>query len=282
MLRSQSRLILVSFIVLLTLYLLTLNIRPSSVTLTAEDLSEPAALVIAVQFDLTERQQPSGSTSQSSDLHLLNDQYGANVAVYVWCGRRWFEYAHYLSVRSVLRHVRPDTVLFYYEHEPVLDYWLYNTWYKELRNDNAFFTTRPLEPGSTACGPNNRPNMDYVYRLLARPGGGLYVDERTVFDRYPDVLRNRTVVNGWNADIESGFIATKGVILDPTELKTAVEEQATDLDTVCADRTTFDVVCIHLFSSHIVIYTHIHTHIYIYIYIYVYIYIYIYIYIYNL
>ena len=52
---------------------------------------------------------------------------------YVWCGarRRPFEFRNYLSVRSVLRALRPDAVWFYYEAEPVVDAKLYHTWLDE-------------------------------------------------------------------------------------------------------------------------------------------------------
>jgi len=51
--------------------------------------------------------------------HLLNESFAPNVVYYVWCGRRWFEFQHYLSVMSVIRLLRPDNIVFCYDNEPV-------------------------------------------------------------------------------------------------------------------------------------------------------------------
>ena len=112
---------------------------------------------------------------------------------YVWCGvdRRWFQFRNYLSVRSVLRTLRPDTIWFYYESEPVLDRRLYNTWWQELTDDVPFFHREHVHVVSRqlrmkACDDRGRPSVDFVYELVTSRGG-TFVDESTiVVSRPPD------------------------------------------------------------------------------------------------
>lgn len=115
---------------------------------------------------------------------------GQATVFYVWCGvyQRPFEFRNYLSVRSVLRTLRPDTVWFYYESEPVIDYSLYNTWWQELIDDVPFFHRRSLRDvgGWNACDGRGRPSVDFVYALVTSRGG-TFVDESTVVvTRPPD------------------------------------------------------------------------------------------------
>ena len=269
MLRSQTRLILVSFIALLTLYLVTLNyfVDESQVVLSEaeREVREPESRVIAVSYDLEEVEvdDQASETSlagvkrqsaldvgrggsfpapkfQLSD--LLEDQ-GARTVLYVWCGRRWFEFEHYLSVKSAFDVVSADRVIFEYHVLPVLDYWLYNTWYKELKKAYPFFTPMQLEESSGACDKEDAVNRDYVLRRLASMSrGGVYVDSRTVFDRYPADLRKRGVVNGWSSDTGTGFLATKGGVTNARDLGKTLDEQAIDTDTVCSSDADFNSV----------------------------------------
>jgi len=114
---------------------------------------------------------------------------GHATVFYVWCGRRPFEFRNYLSVRSVMRTLRPDTVWFYYESEPVVDGKLYNTWWHELIDDVPFFHRRSLlgvVGGRDACDGPGRPSVDFVHALVTSRGG-TFVDESTlVVARLPD------------------------------------------------------------------------------------------------
>jgi len=79
----------------------------------------------------------------SIDLHdtaeLLDPNLAPNTVFFVWCGNRWFEFHHYLSVLSVIKEIRPDNIVFFYDIYPVLDYFLYNTWLDELKDSFPFF-----------------------------------------------------------------------------------------------------------------------------------------------
>jgi len=43
---------------------------------------------------------------------IFNNSYSPNTVFYVWCGKRQFEFQHYLSVLSVAYYLRPDNILF--------------------------------------------------------------------------------------------------------------------------------------------------------------------------
>jgi len=134
------------------------------------------------------RNSPGAVISRSpppSDVPVV----GHATVFYVWCGQRPFEFRHYLSVRSVLRVLRPDTVWFYYEWEPIVDRKLYNTWWHELIDDVPFFHRRSLlhvVGGRNACDGPGRPSVDFVHALVTSRGG-TFVDESTlVVARLPD------------------------------------------------------------------------------------------------
>jgi len=116
---------------------------------------------------------------------------GQATVFYVWCGvvRRYFEFRNYLSVRSVLRTLRPDVLWFYYEAEPDVDSRLYNTWWQELRKDVPFLHHENLhaiasELKMNACDYHGRPSLDFVYELVTSRGG-TFVDESTVIVSRP-------------------------------------------------------------------------------------------------
>jgi len=128
--------------------------------------------------------------------HLLNSSFAPNVVYYVWCGRRWFEFKHYLSVMSVVRLLRPDNIVFCYDSEPVVDSWTYNTWYSEIADIYPFFTRHRLLDDEPGCARNSTPNMTFVRNLLTSTGG-MYVNEHTILSRYSLDLRLKDLVVGF-------------------------------------------------------------------------------------
>ena len=132
---------------------------------------------------------------------------GQATVFYVWCGvrRRPFEFRHYLSVRSALRVLRPDTVWFYYESKPVVDDKLYNTWWQELIDELPFFHHQSLYDVAdrlplNACEGPGRPSADFVHALVTSRGG-TFVDESTLVVA---ALPNREVTVAVNIDDNSG------------------------------------------------------------------------------
>ena len=129
--------------------------------------------------------------------HLLNSSYAPNVVYYLWCGRRWFEFQHYLSVMSVIRLLRPDNIVFCYDSEPVVDWWTYNTWYSEIADRYPFFRRHRLLADEPGCLGHSAPNMTFVRTYLLTAMGGMYMNEHTILSRYPLDLRLKQLVVGF-------------------------------------------------------------------------------------
>ena len=147
---------------------------------------------------------------------LLNSSFAPNVVYYVWCGRRWFEFQHYLSVMSVIRLLRPDNIIFTYDIEPVVDSWTYNTWYSEIAESYPFFRRHLLLDNELGCLGHSTPNMTFVRTYLLTATGGMYMNEHTILARYPLELRLKDVVVGFgpqsdptNDDEAPVLLATK-------------------------------------------------------------------------
>jgi len=130
--------------------------------------------------------------------HLLNSSFAPNVVYYVWCGRRWFEFQHYLSVMSVVRQLRPDNIVFCYDNEPVVDWWSYNTWYSEIADSYPFFRRHRLLPDEPGCVDHSIPNMTFVRTFLLTATGGMYMNEHAILSRYPLDLRLNDLVVGFD------------------------------------------------------------------------------------
>jgi len=144
---------------------------------------------------------------------LLNSSFAPNVIYYVWCGRRWFEFQHYLSVMSVIRLLRPDNIVFCYDNEPIVDSWIYNTWYSEIADSYPFFRRHHLLADEPGCVGHATPNMTFVRTYLLTSMGGMYMNEHTILSRYPLDLRLRHMVAGFdrttNDDKVPALLATK-------------------------------------------------------------------------
>jgi len=128
---------------------------------------------------------------------LLNSSFAPNVIYYVWCGRRWFEFQHYLSVMSVVRLLRPDNIVFCYDSEPIVDSWTYNTWYSEIADSYPFFRRHHLLANEPGCAGHSTPNMTFVRTYLLTGTGGMYMNEHTILSRYPLDLRLKDLVVGF-------------------------------------------------------------------------------------
>ena len=140
---------------------------------------------------------------------VLDPSLTPNTVYYVWCGRRWFEFVNYLSVISVMRYVRPDNVVFYYDNYPVLDYWLYNTWFNEIVTAYPFFRPRFVNASVYhACAGHELVNMTFVHDQLSRRGG-LYMNENTILDSFPIRLRHYDIVNALDTKRGTGFILSR-------------------------------------------------------------------------
>ena len=171
---------------------------------------------------------------------VLDPKLAPNTVYYVWCGRSCFEFVHYLSVVSVMRHVRPDNVVFYYHIYPVLDTWHYNTWFDEIKRDYPFFRPRFVNASGTdkMCEGHGLVNMSFVHQRLSHRGG-IYINENTILGSFPIGLRRYDLVDAFDAR-GSGFLLSRGglpgarsvsaVLRDPTARTTSLRCAATIAD----------------------------------------------------
>ena len=99
---------------------------------------------------------------------------------YVWCGRRWFEFKHYLSMVSVIRAIHPDQIIFHYETEPIMDQEYYNQWLGELRKDYPYIKLdRMNDDAVKICTTDHETRVKMIMRMVDAGGGGMYVSENT-------------------------------------------------------------------------------------------------------
>jgi hypothetical protein len=150
---------------------------------------------------------------------LLNSSHIPNTVYYVWCGRRWFEFHHYLSVRSVIRHLRPDNIVFFYNSLPTVDKASYNTWhseltdeypFSELTDEYPFFRLQQLnDKTEPACLNETHQNTTFISWLLSTTGG-MYIHENTVLAEYPVELRFHDLVIATNTPINSDLTNGNG------------------------------------------------------------------------
>ena len=127
---------------------------------------------------------------------------------YVWCGKRWFEFTHYLSMKSVLKEVRPDLIIFHYEFLPTVDNWIYNTWFDELRKEFPFIYVRAADQKEQICLKAKKPNPKFIYTQLSRHGG-IYVHEQTMLLKFPIRLRKYDFIKGIDEQTGYGLLLAK-------------------------------------------------------------------------
>ena len=138
------------------------------------------------------------------DNKILDPALAPNTVFYVWCGKRWFEFHHYISVLSVMKFIRPDNLIFFYDLEPVLDSWIYNTWFTELKEEFPFIRMRQLLSEENGCSGHKEPNDDFIDKRL-KFSGGIYVNEYTIFTNFPIHKRYMTSYEGVSHDQRKSF-----------------------------------------------------------------------------
>ena len=146
---------------------------------------------------------------------LLSEDYAPNIIHLVWCGRRWFEFHHYISVRSLIKELRPDEIDFYYDVYPILDYWLYNNWIDELKEEFPFFRTIQIDNQRYGAGcSDSKPNRKYALHLL-NYYGGIYLNEHTIVNHFPAKWRSSDLIDALDPVTGMGFMmAKRGLPLD--------------------------------------------------------------------
>ncbi|KAI0236606.1 hypothetical protein LSAT2_012836 [Lamellibrachia satsuma] len=166
--------------------------------------------------DIHKEEKAKDERTNASDIYdisqnaalLDTDNLVANVVMYVWCGKRMFEFQHYLSVRSVLRNIRPDVIWFYKVHEPLVGKNSYNTWLSDIREGFPFFRSTSVSP--VACvSSTGRPDASWVRKAL-RKHGGMYASENTIFVRPHIDLRKHAGFTTVDKNMDGFEIANGG------------------------------------------------------------------------
>ena len=217
--RLMTRRIFVAFVVLfycfLTIFMLS-NMQhecPSAIDLAFElNRLQTTALPKITSQNRVEITEESKFWQDSQPVEeLLDRTYLPNTVFYIWCGKRWFEFSHYLSVKRTIDVLRPDTLIFFYEEYPVTDYWLYNTWFTELTEEYPFLRAHKLEAGDKSCLKNEEANLNFAKKILAI-NGGTYVQNLTMITNVPKDYKKFDMIDALTSE-GFGFLMVKKSVL---------------------------------------------------------------------
>ena len=156
----------------------------------------------------------SESNISRTNVGILNYKHVPNTVHYVWCGERCFQFNHYLSMKSVLKEIKPDLIIFHYEVLPIYDTFIYNTWFDELKKEFPFIYVKAAkeenqtEPAVKMCLSPTEPNPEFINIQLTEHGG-IYVHEQTVLLQFPSGLRKYDFIKGTDRRTGYGFLLAK-------------------------------------------------------------------------
>lgn len=121
---------------------------------------------------------------------------------FLWCGKRPFEFRHYMAVKRADRLIRPDKIFFHYEVLPALDQEGYFLWFNRTLADIDNILLRPLN--SSRCAMEGADRYIVILDLLER-FGGIYVPEDAILVDFPVHLRSSALVTGVQASSPSQY-----------------------------------------------------------------------------
>lgn len=150
------------------------------------------------------KNEPEESLLRNSKDKLSSDLAPNNV-FFVWCGKRWFEFRHYLSVISVIKNLDPDNIYFYYDNYPIMDHWIYNNWISYIKSDFPFFKIIEMK---SACLGHKNYNRDWIKNRLSELGG-IFMGENSFLTFYPLSLRKYEFIDAMNFEEQTGFLLGK-------------------------------------------------------------------------
>lgn len=129
-------------------------------------------------------------------------------AHYFWCGEKIFRFDDYLGLLSVVRILKPSSVVFHYNVLPFTDENVYHTWFLELKHSVRNFQFVQAK-SNLRCRTSEV--LDYALSQLS-PKGGLYIGERTVLSRFPSELFASELSNYNTLRSETSSDVTQGLI----------------------------------------------------------------------
>ena len=136
------------------------------------------------------------------------------VVHFVWCGQWWFEFRHYLSVKSVVRVFRPDKIVFHYDVLPVMDRRYYNQWFEWLKTDFEFLYLEEMsESMLSLCSSNQQYHVEAILQILNYEGG-LYLGINTILTDFSVDHRKNDFVYGLEPNGPEGFLLLRRGMLN--------------------------------------------------------------------
>ena len=133
---------------------------------------------------------------------------------YIWCGMNtWFEFKHYLAIKSISRWIKPDRIVFHYIELPVIDKLHYNQWFDELKHNEPFFETVKMnQTQSRYCGGDRNTQVRIILDIL-REEGGIFIGPTTWILEFPAILRLRDLIYALEPSSTQGFMLLRGGLL---------------------------------------------------------------------
>lgn len=84
----------------------------------------------------------------------------------IWCRDSFFEYRHYLSVMSVVKHLQPSNIVFHAISIPKVDKYRYYLWFDEIKQRLPNFAVMAISPNHacmrTIIGCENSTRFGYI------------------------------------------------------------------------------------------------------------------------
>ncbi|XP_076446836.1 uncharacterized protein LOC143284085 isoform X2 [Babylonia areolata] len=160
---------------------------------------------------------PVSSDDVDEDKSDLRSDLAPATVHFLWCGKRPFEFRHYMAVKRAEHLIRPDKIFFHYEALPEVDAEGYFLWFNRTLADRDNFLLRPLN--SSRCAMEGAERYITVLDLLER-FGGIYIPEDAILVDFPVHLRSAAIVTGVQASSPSQFqdgvmAAMKGAFSKP-------------------------------------------------------------------
>ncbi|XP_076468099.1 uncharacterized protein LOC143298942 isoform X2 [Babylonia areolata] len=135
---------------------------------------------------------------EDDDKSDLRSDLAPAILHFLWCGKRHFEFRHYMAMKRANTLIRPDKVLFHYEVLPVMDKEGYYLWFNKTLADIDNVLPRPVNTSSYGCALEGAERFLLVMDILER-FGGIYVPEDALLVDFPVHLRSSQLVAGVRA-----------------------------------------------------------------------------------
>ncbi|CAH1784266.1 unnamed protein product [Owenia fusiformis] len=139
------------------------------------------------------KDNPFNGVQPTGQLRVPDGSLTPSLVYFIWCGKKWFEFQHYLSVRSAIRFLNADRVILYYSNIPKVDGHRYNRWYEELMEDYPWFTRTRLKDNELGICKDDTSKRAFAMQKLSKTGG-IYMTETTILTTPVNTLRKYPLV----------------------------------------------------------------------------------------